>query len=112
LTASGKAMLAQLADPRPVLERTRARWSRARDLDLDAMLAELDQVRRQGYAMSEGGWSSGVLGIAAAIPSGDGPQAAITVSGPAERISEKKRREIVEAVLNACARIGEVSGPL
>lgn len=112
MTASGKAMLAQSPDPRPVLERTRAKWSRAGDLDVEAMLAELDQIRRQGYAISEGGWSPGLLGIAAAIPTDGGPQAAITVSGPAERISGKKRREIVDLVLNACARIGETSGPL
>lgn len=109
MTPSGKAMLADAPDARAVLERTKARWSRARDLDVDAALAELEQIRRQGYAVSEGDGSPGVLGIAAAIP-GDGPKAAITVSGPANRISEKKRGEIVEAVLNACARIAEAGG--
>ena len=112
MTASGKAMLAQLDDPRPMLERSTAKWSRARDLDVEALLAELEQVRREGYAVSEGGWTPGLVGIAAAIPAGEGPQAAITVSGPIERISEAKREQIVEAVLNACARIGEASGPL
>lgn len=112
LTASGKAMLAQSPDPRPSLERAKARWSRAADLDVDALMTEFEQIRRQGYAVSEGGWSPGLMGIAAAIPAGDGPRAAITVSGPADRISDAKRRDIVEAVLNACARIAETSGPL
>lgn len=112
LTASGKAMLAQSPDPRPSLERAKARWSRAADLDVEALMTEFEQIRRQGYAVSEGGWSPGLMGIAAAIPAGDGPRAAITVSGPADRISDAKRRDIVEAVLNACARIAETSGPL
>ncbi|MFC3079724.1 IclR family transcriptional regulator [Phenylobacterium terrae] len=106
LTPSGKAMLAQLDDPARSLENTRLRWPWARDLDLDGMLAELAQVRRQGYAISEGDASAGVIGIAAAIPAAGAP-AAITVSGPAERISAAKRSQIVEAVLHACARIAE-----
>ena len=109
-TPSGKAMLAQLADPRPILERTRRRLSRGRDLSVEGVMAEFELIRRQGYALSEGEASPGVVGVAAAIPSREGPPSAITVSGPAERMSSAKRGLVIEAVLQACARIAEAGG--
>ncbi|MGA0607853.1 IclR family transcriptional regulator [Phenylobacterium sp. VNQ135] len=111
LTASGRAMLALTEDPRPVLERSVKRWSKAKDLDVDAVMAELERIRRDGYATSESSWTPGIVSVAVAIPTRGG-SAALTVSGPAERISEEKRQEIIEAVLHTGARIAETVGRL
>ena len=111
LTASGKAMLARLPDPAPVLEATIRKGPEAKTLAVQALLAEFQDILRSGYATSVSSWTAGIVSIAAAIPTPGAPHAALSVSGPAERFTEAKRHEIVEAMLHTCARIAETAGP-
>jgi DNA-binding IclR family transcriptional regulator len=82
LTASGKAMLAVQPDAAEVVARANAR----RPINVSAIMAELDEVRRRGYAVS--GYSPGVTSIGAAV-----------VIGGA--------RAEAEALLEACSRMAE-----
>ncbi len=102
LTSGGKAMLARLVDAPERLARIATR----RTLDVDALLAELDEVRARGYAVS--GYSPGVVSTGAAvIGPGHAPIAALSVSAPRERLDAAKSKAIAEAVLETCARMAE-----
>jgi DNA-binding IclR family transcriptional regulator len=102
LTSGGKAMLARLIDSRERLTRIATQ----RTLDVDALLAELEEVRARGYAVS--GYSPGVVSTGAAvIGPGHAPIAALSVSAPRERLDAAKSKAIAEAVLETCARMAE-----
>jgi DNA-binding IclR family transcriptional regulator len=109
LTAGGKALIAHAPDARALIKRVSARLKREREIDVEALLRELAQVRKQGYATSS--YSPGVISIAAPVMGRDGQAAAaISVSAPTERVTAKKKSEIIERVLNACANMAERSG--
>ena len=102
LTASGKAILAELPDG---AERV-ARVATRRPLNIPAILAELDEAKQRGYALS--GYSPGVTSIGAAVVTGGAPvKAALSVSAPAERMNDKRRDVIIEALLETTARMAE-----
>lgn len=102
LTAGGKAMLALRPDAEAIVARTATR----RTLDVPAVMAELDEVRRRGYALS--GYSPGVTSLGAAVTVGGAhPQAALSVSAPTDRLTGRKREAVVEALLEARARMAE-----
>jgi len=111
LTASGKAMLAHDPDPRAIVERSVKAAPPGKPINADTVMEELADIRAKGYAITHSSWTPGVVSIAAAILGRDGrAAAALTVSGPAERLHEAKVEEVVEAVLNACAGIAETVG--
>jgi len=111
LTASGKAMLALEADPRAVVERSVKAASPDNTIDPDKVMAELTQIRAKGYAITHSSWTPGIVSVGAPIIGRDGrAAAALTVSGPTERLHEAKIGEVVEAVLNACAGMAESVG--
>ena len=102
LTAGGKAMLAMRPDAEEIVARTAAR----RPLDVPAVLAELEEVRRRGYAVS--GYSPGVTSLGAAVAAGGAhAQAALSVSAPSDRLTARKREAVVESLLEARARMAE-----
>lgn len=102
LTASGKAMLATRPDAAEIMARTTTR----RPLDVPAVMAELEEARRRGYASS--GYSPGVTSIGAAVVIGGAPaEAALSVSAPTDRLTGRKRDAAVEALLEASARMAE-----
>lgn len=102
LTASGKALLATRPDAAEIVARTAAH----RPLDVPAILTELDEAGRRGYALSS--YSPGVTSIGAAVVIGGAPaQAALSVSAPTERLTGRKRDAAVEALLEACSRMAE-----
>lgn len=102
LTASGKALLAARTDAAEILDRLNAR----RPIDIPAILAELDEARRRGYALS--GYSPGVTSIGAAVVTGGAPPtAALSISAPSDRLAGGKREAAAEALLEACARMAE-----
>lgn len=111
LTAGGKAMLAHAPDAKAIVRRALSRISSKRRVDIDVFMRELEQVRARGYATST--FSAGVVSIGAAVlgRTGEAP-AALSVSAPAERVSMKKRAEIAEHVMAACANIAERVGRL
>ena len=102
LTASGKALLATRPDAAQIVARANTRPP----LDVPAVMAELDEARRRGYALS--GYSPGVTSIGAAVVTGGAPaHAALSISAPTERLTGSKRDAAIEALLEACARMAE-----
>lgn len=102
LTAGGKAMLAE----RPDGEAFVRRFAAARNQDAADLIAELDEIRARGYALS--GYSPGVTSIGAAVGAGGAPpEAALSISAPSERLTPSKRAAFVEALLETRARMSE-----
>ncbi len=110
-TAVGKVLLARCREEevRAVLARTGlARHTVHTLTDAEDVLAALEVVRRQGYALDEGEQELGVRCVAVAVPeSGTGPGAsagfAISVSGPATRMTDDLLADAVP-VMQAAAR--------
>jgi DNA-binding IclR family transcriptional regulator len=111
LTAAGRSILAHEPAARDILERTKATFERAADLDVAAVLSDLDEVRERGYATNESITHN--LTVAAPIMGrGDRAAAAISVTAPAERLTGKALEHVVECVLATSARIGETVGQI
>ncbi len=100
-TASGLSMLA--FQPEDVIE------SVLQQANVDSqLLARLQVVRDQGYAMSVNGTRVGVSSVAAPIWNGEAaPRVSISVSGPAERFSPERMAEIGIMVLNCATQVSE-----
>jgi IclR family transcriptional regulator, KDG regulon repressor len=109
--AAGKAMLAYEPKARAIVERSAKRPGDGPRIVVDAVMKELEQVRIKGYAYAESGLTPGVVAIAAPIMGRDDrAAAALSVSGPAERLTKAKAQAVIEAVLNVCARIADTAG--
>lgn len=113
-TSSGKVLLAAL--PRPELERRLvgaqldARTSHT-ITDRNALLRQLDDVARQGWASNVEEGELGVTSIGAPLRGEDGRViAAVTVVGSSERINEETLRPYRVAVLEAAAVISRRLG--
>lgn len=70
-----------------------------------ALLAEVDEVRRRGYATSAGEVVSGAMAIAAPIVGAGDTVAAINVTGPQDRFTAKKASAVQKLVIEACAAV-------
>lgn len=89
-TAVGKAVLAETSDDaaRALLSRSRlSRHTPHTVTEVDALVAQLTEVRRRGYALDEEEQEVGVRCVAVAVPSAS-PSLALSVSGPAPRMSD------------------------
>ncbi|MCG5220900.1 IclR family transcriptional regulator [Streptosporangium sp. KLBMP 9127] len=106
--ASGKAVLAAMADDavegyiarglEPVTPRTVT--------DPRALREEITKIRRDGYAVIEEEWQSGVVAIAAAIAPGQGrPIASISISAPGVRVTPDLYENYGEHVRETAERI-------
>lgn len=111
LTAPGKAMLAHEPDARDIIVESIATIERAGHLKVDEVMEELEQVRRLGYARADGTWSPGIISFGAPIMGRNGrAAAALSVTGPKERIVPEREAELIESILYTCARIAETVG--
>jgi DNA-binding IclR family transcriptional regulator len=109
LTAGGKALLALAADGADVVRRVGARPEMRGVIDVDAVLEELVQARKRGYAVSSA--RPGVVSIAAAVVDRGGePVAALSVSAPSERVPRAKRSEITGSLLAVAVTLAESLG--
>ena len=109
-TVGGRALLAYEDDPESVVDRVLA--ARGPDaFDPKKALADIRRVRDQGYVVGRGRSQRGVVGIATAVQGDDGRAVAgLTVSAPAQRVDAERESAIVEALLDAAARLGEAVG--
>ncbi|MBK0422223.1 IclR family transcriptional regulator [Leucobacter sp. CSA2] len=101
----GKAMLATLPEPRvrEIVARTGLpEYTPTTLVDPEDFLADLREARRRGFAIDDGEQEVGVRCIAVAIP-GANPPAAVSISGPAARMTDAIVRTAV-AELTAAAR--------
>lgn len=96
-TAVGKALLAQLTpdEADAILARTGLPAQTPHTItDAGELLAQLEDIRHQGYAMDDGEQEIGVQCIA--VPLVGAPErSAISVSGPGRRLTEPVRERIV-----------------
>jgi len=108
-TALGKAMLAYLPENevrRIIHLRGLPKITVATIVTYPALLEELEQTRRRGYALNEGEMVEGSRCVAVTIlNSKRSVEGAISVSGPAIRIEEKRIPEIAYCLMEACAEI-------
>lgn len=67
---------------------------------LEALRADLEKIRRDGYAIVRGEWNLQVAGVAVPIRNGQGKVvAALTVSGPAERFKPQQLKAHTKVAL-------------
>lgn len=106
-TAGGKVILAQLApdDVRRLYAGGRLDRMTSRSLSsMNELQRELEEVRERGYATNVGESEDDVAAVAVAIPGRPGMRrAAITVSAPITRLSEKPAQQIARFALTAIA---------
>ena len=108
-TAVGKAMLAQLSpeQARSLLGRSDMPASTPTTItDPDLLLAHLEVIRKQGYAVDEGEQEVGVRCFAVAVP--DAPAAmAISTSGPQARMTDEAAARIIPALKHAALELSK-----
>jgi IclR family acetate operon transcriptional repressor len=106
-TAVGKALLAQLPpeQARALLERDdMPAYTSTTITDPDLLLAHLEVIRKQGYALDEGEQEVGVRCFAVAVP--DVPASlAISTSGPQARMTDDAAARVVPALKQAALQI-------
>jgi IclR family acetate operon transcriptional repressor len=112
-TGVGKAVLATMSESevRAVVGRAGLAPQTARTIaDVDALLAALAQIRHDGYATDDEEQEIGVRCFAVAVPDAPVPTA-VSVSGPAARMTDALRDRAVPALLRAAGQLGAVMGP-
>ena len=110
--ATGKALLAW--QPDSYLDRyegTLNPFTEATLADLGALRGELEEVRRQGFALNRGEWRDSVCGVAAPVFGiGGRPVAAIGLSGPSSRLPADRlddfARQITAAARDLTHKMG------
>ncbi|GAA3596464.1 allantoin degradation transcriptional regulator AllR [Nonomuraea rosea] len=114
-TAVGKVLLAgrPATDAVAVFERTgMPRRTPNTFTDLTSMRAELDLVRARGYAMDLGEEELGVHCLAVPVWDGGRVVAAMSVSGPAERIDALDRDDLAEGMRKIALDFGAELSPV
>ncbi len=79
-------------------------WTQARSAFPTALL---DDVRRQGWAQSVGEREAGVASVSAPVWSGERVVAAVSISGPIDRLSRQPGVVFGEQVVAAAGRVSE-----
>ncbi|MFI6498443.1 IclR family transcriptional regulator [Nonomuraea typhae] len=113
-TAVGKVLLADrtTGEALSLFERTGMPRKTANTItDPEAMLDELDRVRDRGYAMDLGEEELGVHCLAVPVHDGDRVVAAMSVSGPAERIDALDRDDLATGMRRIAAAFGTELSP-
>ena len=74
--------------------------------DMDVLRTNLDQIREKGYAVSRGEWIIDASGTAAPIFDQRGQiTAAISISGPGQRFTDEKIKEMADLLVKEAAQI-------
>lgn len=112
-TSTGKVLLASL--PAEDLDTVLAGWRLPRLTAYTitthaALVAELDAVRRQGWAENVNESEVGVASIAAPIRDQSGVVAALSVAGPVQRLEPAALRRHMRPVVDAAAAISRRMG--
>lgn len=113
-SAGGKAQLALLPASllRGIYTEGIPPWPFSTISSLQALEAELDEVRSLGYARSRGETEGNVMGLGAAITDPEGfPLGAITLAIPGTRFNEMNEREFADALIDIAARASRTLAP-
>ena len=108
-TGVGKALLSQLSDQQvlDLLRRTGMPAQTSRTLtDPTALLAEISEVRDQGWAMDDAEQEVGVRCVAVPV-TGAPTQAALSVSGPSGRITVGRIAQIAPILQRVAAGLAD-----
>ena len=108
----GKAMLATLPEAlvREIVARTGLPGYTPTTLTtVDALLADLREIQRRGFSIDDGEQEVGVRCIAVAIP-GAHPPAALSISGPATRMTDAIVRTAVDELIRGARSLGDSAG--
>jgi IclR family acetate operon transcriptional repressor len=108
-TAQGKILLAYRASPLPAgrLERL----TQATITSRAALLAELDEVRRRGFAVTVEELEPGLVAVASPVHLETGTVvAAISVSGPVTRLGPSRLSEVAAACVDQAAALSAALG--
>jgi DNA-binding IclR family transcriptional regulator len=115
-TASGKIFLAHLDPERRhelIAEAGLARMTPRTLTSEDKLEADLAEARERGYAMTVEEYEEGLNAMAAPVRSRDGRTvAALTVSGPAFRFTEKRMHEVAPVLVEAADELSHRLGYL
>lgn len=106
VTAGGKVLLANLPPARldEILAGDLQSVTARSKTSASAVKRELAMVRKQGWALNDGESEVGLRAVAALVDgaaAGTGIDSAITVAGPAQRLSDRRLDEIAD-ILRAC----------
>lgn len=108
--ATGKALLAH-APEALVSEISLKKYTARTITDPEALRKELRRVREAGYAINRGEWRGSVGGLAAPILDPQrGAVAAIGISGPVDRLSANRLRELAPLVVKAARETSRALG--
>jgi IclR family acetate operon transcriptional repressor len=113
LTSSGMAVLASLSDDEvtQVLAEPLPRSTEATITDIAVIRAEVERVRKRGYAINHGQNRVGVCAVGAAVLDSAGrPIAGLGISMPATRFDEARVPEWGRLVIGAARQIGSELG--
>lgn len=107
--AAGKVLLAYLSDKgrKKILHgKPLAKFTSSTINDPILLEADLERIRREGYAVSVGEREEGSYSVVAPVMDGKGGIiASLSISGPIFRLSEEKKASNIWAVLNAAHEI-------
>lgn len=110
--ATGKALLAW-ADAEQVARAGRAlqAYTPKTLANTAELVAELERVRAQGYAVNRGEWRATVCGLAAPVFDARGAVvAALGISGPADRLTQRTLRGFAAPVIDAALTLSRALG--
>lgn len=110
--ATGKALLAaQPAAYLDALPKKLPRFSPTTIVDRELLKSELAKAARVGYAVNRGEWREAVGGLAAPVFDGfDRPVAALGISGPLERLTVSRMKELAPRVVEVTAELSRSLG--
>ena len=114
--SAGKVFLAFMAvdKAKQILEETDlVPMTKKTITERDDLWENLEKIRKQGFAVSKGEWILEASGVAAPVFDQDGKiSAALTVSGPTQRFTEDRIREISGLVKDGASLISSELGYL
>lgn len=111
---AGKAILSTLPEPRvrEIAETTGlSRFTSTTLTTIDSLLADLRKSRRRGFAIDDGEREVGVRCIAVPVPHSS-PRAALSISGPAARVTDQQAPAIIDALKTAAAQLADTPSAL
>lgn len=108
-TGVGKAILAQLSDEdvRRIVAGAGMPTPTNRSIaTIDDLLADLEEIRRRGYAIDDGEQELGVRCFAMAVPGSPTPTA-VSVSGPVSRVDDEFAKRAIPLLTKAAEAISK-----
>jgi DNA-binding IclR family transcriptional regulator len=110
--ATGKALLAaQSAARQDALPAQLHRFTPATIVDREVLKEHFAKAARVGYAINRGEWRDGVGGLAAPVFNGfERPVAALGISGPLDRLSVARMKELAPRLIEVTAQLSKAMG--